>query len=112
VSTTANVIAWIPAASLATAEAAVNPLLASPNAPGTNTFSVKLSPTGSAPATAYGCCAPVNTAVSPELMAALPSLKASLGGDYHVVSWDTYSLQTDCLNWWAAAGLVPILGPS
>lgn len=97
------VIAYVPAAARDAAEAAVAPYLLGPGA----VWTVPLSPSGSAPATHYGLCAPL--AGMGALYAALPALAAAFpGGDYHTVSVADYAVGRDWIDWLAARGLAPV----
>jgi hypothetical protein len=100
-------IAVVPVASRATAEAAVAPMLLSPNADGVYSFSVPLVPLpGDADAepTHYGTCA----AVGPETVAALPLLQAAIPGcEYHAVEPGSYTWQSHWIDWLTSLGLQP-----
>ena len=106
------VVAVVPAAARESAEVAVAPLLQSPSAPGTYTFSVPLVPLAGADdatATHYGCCAPFLH----DYLSALPTLAAAIPGTaYKVISpWRTFDHAADWTGWLAMQSLKPQVLP-
>ena len=84
------VTSFVPAAVRVAAEAAVEPLLQSPNNVGVFTFSVPLVPLGGdddAAATHYGCCAPMLS----EYIGSLDGLVAAFPGSaYQSIPWRSF----------------------
>jgi len=108
------VIAAIPAADRATAEALVAPYLDSPNAEGAHSFSAPLVPLGGpddAAPTHYGCCASVLS--GGVLASALPALAVGLPGTvFHIVTpWRLFSNQDHWIDWLASHNLKPQVLP-
>lgn len=102
------VVAHVPAEAREAAEAAVQPLLASPNEPGVYTFSVPLVPypgPADAEPTAYGVCAPFLD----DYIGALAALSSGIPGTaYKVVSpWRDFVLDADWTGWLQAGGYQP-----